>query len=129
MRNRSQAKSLFDKGKYIRFAGIIIAAGLILSLFGNVVAIRQAHDKISEAEMRVNELQEEHDDLAKQLEIVESDEYVESQLRDKLGMAREGEIILVLPSNDVLRKLAPSYKTTEPQLPDPNWKKWMELFM
>ncbi len=129
MRKSLQHETLSIRERYLRIAGIILTAGLLLSLFGNILSIRRAQNKITDAKERVQELQKEHEDLEKQLSLVESEEYVESQLRDKLGMAKEGEIILVLPSDDVLRKLVPIEKEEPPQLPDPNWKKWMDLFM
>ncbi|MDP3994252.1 MAG: hypothetical protein Q8P91_00270, partial [bacterium] len=55
-------------------------------------------------------------------------EYIEKQLRDKLGLSKEGETIVVLPDADTLRKLVPPIPGEEEILPDPNWKKWLKLF-
>ena len=33
-----------------------------------------------------------------------SDEFIEKQLRDKLGLAKKGEIILILPDEETLKK-------------------------
>jgi hypothetical protein len=41
---------------------------------------------------------------------------------------KEGEVIVVLPDEDILRKLAPLLPTEENTLPEPNWKKWEKLF-
>ncbi len=71
---------------------------------------------------------EENKKLEQQLEILKSDFYIEKQLRDKLGLAKEGEIILVLPEPEIVKKLAP--KLPEPVVvkPKPNWQKWLEIF-
>ena len=44
-------------------------------------------------------------------------------------MAKEGEIVVILPDEHILRKLAPDREIEEEVLPDPNWKKWMKLFL
>ncbi len=43
-------------------------------------------------------------------------------------MAKEGEIIIVLPDEEILGTLAPNLEEEEEALPDPNWKKWLKLF-
>ena len=129
-KNTSAIESIKERVKgSIRLIGVLVTVVLLVSLLGNIVSIRQAHDRIVDAENRVEELRSEHEELEKQLEFVESEQYAESQLRDKLGMAKEGEIIVVMPSDDLLRKLAPNYVIEEPQLPDPTWKKWLNLFI
>ncbi len=115
--------------RYVRLISVVIVLGLFISLIGNVVSIRRAQYKITEAELRVEKLKNEHEELSAQLESVENDEYIEAQLRDKLGMAKEGEVVLIMPSDDIVRRLAPSQEEYEPVLPDPNWKKWLNLFM
>ena len=44
-------------------------------------------------------------------------------------MAKEGEIVVILPDPETVRKFAPSIYTEEEPLPDPNWKKWLKLFL
>lgn len=120
------------KGKlqnYTRLVLVGITLILIASLASNLIAIRRAGDKIEEAQERVNELEAEKSELEAQVEIVESEFYTELQLRDGLGLAKEGEIVVVLPEDELLRKLAPKLPEDEERLPDPNWKKWMNLFL
>jgi len=115
--------------QYFRFVVIIFTIMLLLSLVGNVVSIRKAESKITEAEDRVAKLKEEREELERNLSAIESNFYVEKQLRDSLGLSREGEIVLVLPEEMILRKLAPVESGEEATLPEPNWKKWMDLFI
>jgi hypothetical protein len=83
---------------------------------------------IEEAQEQVDKLKEENQRLEEKIKEVRNIEFVEKQLRDKLGLAKEGEIVIVLPEDEVLRKLAPKIEEEEEVLPDPNWKKWMQLF-
>ena len=94
----------------------------------NVLRIRNVNDTITEEEVVVADLRIENEELKKELQILGSEEYKERQLRDKLGLAKEGELIVVLPPDETLRKLAPKSLEEEDSLPDPNWKKWMHLF-
>jgi cell division protein FtsB len=107
---------------------ILIIFVLVFSLARNITRINKASLKIQEAELRVEELKKENEELEKKLEVVK-EEFVEKQLREKLGLAKEGEIVVILPDEEVLRKLAPSYEEEEETLPDPNWKKWLKLFL
>ncbi len=107
---------------------ILILIALALSLVRNILQIRSVNEKISQAEEGVEELKQEGKQLEAEIESLGSDEYIEKQLREKLGLAKEGEIVLVLPDEDTLRKLAPKRVVEEDVLPEPNWRKWVRLF-
>ena len=66
--------------------------------------------------------------MQEKLDKVQSEEFIEKQLRDILGMVREGEIVIILPEDDIVRSFAPKFEKEEEVLPDPNWKKWLKLF-
>ena len=101
----------------------------LLSLVRNVLRISQSKEKIRESQERVEELKRESERLAREIEKVQSEVYIEAQLRDKLGLVKEGEIIVVLPEEEILRKLAPIIPEEEETLPDPIWRKWLKLFL
>lgn len=118
-----------DKLKgYLRLILIFISILLAVSLARNVVRISKVNQKIKEARLRVEKLKRENEKLEAKLESVKTEEFVEKQLRDKLGLAKEGETIVVLPDEEILRKLAPRQEEEEDVLPDPNWKRWLHLF-
>lgn len=91
--------------------------------------------KIFEAKKAINQIKEkivslrvENENLQKELEKTQSEAFIEKQLRDKLGMAKEGEIVVILPDSETLGKLVREAEKEEEMLPDPNWKKWFKLF-
>lgn len=84
--------------------------------------------QVERAEENLEKVAQENRDLETKLKEVKDDVYIEKQLRDKLGYAKEGEIVVVLPDEAILRKLAPPERREEETLPDPNWKKWMKVF-
>lgn len=113
---------------YINYIIILAIFLLVISFFRNVIKIKSADEKIGEAEDKVVKLEDVNSSLRDEIERVATEQYVEKQLRDNLGLAKEGEIVVVLPEDEVLRKLAPKHEIEEETLPDPNWKKWLNLF-
>ena len=114
--------------EYSRYLMVVVFLILLVSLVRSIFKIVDSGKKIDEAKMKVIELENEHQELLSQLKVVESDKYIESQIRDKLGFVKEREIIVVLPDDEVLRSLAPRDIEEEAYLPPPNWKKWLNLF-
>jgi len=119
------------RNKFKSFTSIflaLLAITFLFSLLRTIPKISGAKKSIEEARLRVENLKKENEELEKQLETAKSQVYIEKQLRDKLGLAKEGEIIVILPDADTLRKLAPEIPEEEETLPDPTWRKWMKLF-
>ena len=127
---RNNSVDLLNKVKpLLRWAALAILVILTISFARNISKIRGAGDRIEEARVKNEILKVEIEKLGQELELLESDAHVESEIRNKLGLAREGEIIVVLPDDEILRKIAPRIEFEQEQLPDPNWKQWMTLFL
>lgn len=109
---------------------LIFGAGILLAFFliRNIVTLVSSQDRIKSAEHKVEELRAENRRLQEEWEKASSEEFFEKQAREKLGLAREGETVVVLPEEDLLRALAP--EIGEDGLPEelPNWKLWLRLF-
>jgi len=108
--------------------GIVVFMILVSSMIKSVSRIKVGDAVIEKTRIKIEKAEAENQRLADQLKITESEEFMEKQLRDKLGLAREGEIILVLPEADIVRKLAPQIPDEIEVKPKSNWQKWMELF-
>ncbi|MBI2066201.1 septum formation initiator family protein [Candidatus Woesebacteria bacterium] len=127
-------KNLFwDKVKvklksYYLYIGLFLGFLFLLSLVRNISKIASAEKRVSKARERVEKLRKENEEAERKLAEVKGEEYIEKQLRDKLGLAKEGEIVVVLPDQEILRKIAPGIAEEEDVLPDPTWKKWLKLF-
>jgi len=127
---KKEGKSLKLKlGKYSRYLLLGIAALFFTSLIRNVFKITAASKKIDQAGGRVEKLNNENEELKRQLAQTQSEAFIETQFRDRLGLSKEGEIIVVLPDEDTLRKIAPLVPEEEETLPDPPWRKWLKLFL
>ncbi len=113
---------------FSRYIIALVAILLIFSLVRNLIKISEVRKSIAREQGRVEKLKAENRRLSEELAKTQSDEFIEKQLRDNLGLAKAGEIVLVLPDEETLRKLAPQIPEEEVVLPDPNWKKWLKLF-
>lgn len=107
---------------------IVVFMILISSLFKSVARIKVGNAVIDKTKAKIEKSEAENQKLADQLKITESEEFMEKQLRDKLGLAKEGEIILVLPEPEIVKKLSPQIPIEEEIKPKSNLQKWMELF-
>lgn len=111
--------------RYILFVGIlfvIFSMGRVtLGLLGKGKAIDQARAK-------VEGLKKEQEELLKTKEKIESDEFIEKEAREKLGLAKPGETVAVLPDQETLKKLAPKIEPESFPEELPIWRRWVELF-
>lgn len=108
---------------------IVVLVFLGVSLLRNISNVKSVNDRIEEKEKEVARVEKEQEDLQKRLEFTQSQEYMEEQLRNKLGLAKEGETVVIMPPPEVLKKIAPKYEEEKDVLPDPNWKRWLKLFI
>ncbi len=126
---KDPVRAIKDKLKgYSRLVALGLTILLIVSLVRNIRKTLEAEDRIGRKEVRVAELEKENQELQERLENITGEEFAERQLREKLGLAKEGETIVVLPDEEVLRALAPERREPEVTLPKPNWKEWANLF-
>ncbi|HEX6977230.1 MAG TPA: septum formation initiator family protein [Patescibacteria group bacterium] len=107
---------------------IVVIILLSLSLLGSIKKILNANQKLTEAKNKIEAAQKEQEELKKKVAEAKSQEFIEKEARNKLGLAKAGEIIVVLPDAQTLKLLAPTPEKEENFLPDPNWKKWAKLF-
>ncbi len=107
--------------------GIVIT--LSLSLIKSISKLANSNQKITDEEQHVANLKKENDILAKKLQSIKSIQFIESEARDKLGLAKKGETVIVLPDVATLKSLAPKLEEKQFSLKEPNWKLWLNLFL
>lgn len=108
---------------------LIIVSALLLSfvLVRNILSIVNVQKRIDDGKLEVEKLEKEQALLKQRLEIATSSAFLEKAARAKLGWGKEGEYIVVLPSEEFLKSLAPKIEE-EKKPPKPNWQKWLKLF-
>ena len=107
---------------------IVLLVVLTSSFIKGIKRIRDGDALIKKNQAKLEKQVEENKKLEEQVKIVQSDEFMEEQLRNKLGLVKEGEIVIVLPEADIVRKLAPIIPEEEEAKPKRNYIKWLDLF-
>lgn len=107
---------------------IILLAFLVILIFGQIRTITSLSGKksiVTNRQTELSKLKNEHETLRRKEEETKTKEYIEREARNKLGMGRVGETIILLPDEDSTN----SGKTT-PSAQDfrPIWQQWLELF-
>jgi len=119
------------KQKFIKiriYALILFVFLFALSLFRNILKVNEVKNRIQREREKVQKLEEEGRILEEELKKMQGNEYLESQLRDKLGLAKKGESVVILPDPETLKSLVPEIPDEKDYLPDPIYVKWMKLF-
>jgi cell division protein FtsB len=98
------------------------------SLFRNILKINEAKNRVEREKEKVIKLGEQGRVLEEELKKMQGNEFLESQLRDKLGLAKKGESVVILPDTETLKRLVPEIPDEKDYLPDPIYVKWMKLF-
>lgn len=85
--------------------------------------MRTTSQNVQDEETRLQKLKLENEALKQELEYKKSQKFVEGQIRDKLGLAKEGEEVFSLPNQvNTDNNLGAVNKKQVP-----NWKKWRNL--
>ena len=114
---------------YSRYLFLLIVFLLATSLIRNVINTIKVRRRINEEAQKIENLEKEMQELEIKVQKTESEEHIEIQLRDKLGLAKEGEIVLILPDDETLKKIAPVIETEEEDVLEPVWRRWLKLFL
>lgn len=107
----------------------VLTVLMVISIVRNIGKVARIRGEVEGERRKIEKIKKENEELEKQVSEIQGVEFMEKQLRDKLGLVKEGETIVVLPDEETLKKLAPKAYEEEDTLPDPNWKKWLKLFL
>lgn len=99
---------------------------LIWQLSLGVVHLLKAGEIVHRKEKQTEELTLQNQDLKKRLEESAGERFVEESAREKLGMARTGEVVVVMPE-ELPQSDSPKTELKGENLP--NWKCWWNLFL
>ncbi|RCW41168.1 MULTISPECIES: septum formation initiator family protein [unclassified Halanaerobium] len=79
-------------------AVILFMAGV--QYYQNIKKMERLQNKIERLENNINEAKEENKKLAEELQNVDSDEYIEKIAREKLGLVKPGEVLVMPVENE-----------------------------
>lgn len=112
------------KRNLILVAAVLVSILLAINSSRRILTFRTTAQGVSAAQKQLDDLKRENEALKKELDFKSSDQFAEEEIRNKLGLAKPGETIVVLPKNDGLQSTVNSQPTTDL----PNWQKWWNLF-
>lgn len=101
---------------------IVILLLLIKNIASSIASLKQNSRIVTELKQREQEELSKREFLKQQLYFSNTTDFIENQAREKLGMVKPGEYIVLAPPPDVATGNEKAMDTT------PNWKKWWNLF-
>jgi cell division protein FtsB len=100
---------------------VIVSIGLLRSIIGHL----RRTDVVGESRDTLVKEQKRNQELKDRLKEATSAAFIEKQAREKLGMAREGETIVLIDKSQSLRINNQTGISAEKLS---NWKRWWKLF-
>lgn len=113
--------------KVITVIVVVVILSVIYLWVRQILESLGVEDRLRQANLKVEELKREQRELKKRLEEVNSVQYIETQARNKLNLARENEAVVIIPEVLVKKILEESQPQLEIKLP--NWQGWLRLFI
>lgn len=115
------------KVRFISIICFLIGLYLIVSFSRDLWRLAQKEGEIQKANSRLEKLENQNQELEQKAKEVQTPEFVEKEAREKLGLAKEGETVVILPENfDRIAKINQSLNNSSLDLP--NWERWWKLF-
>lgn len=101
---------------------LILIGGHLSQRIGTWYKVKK---EVSEMEANIQRLQEEKSDLEDKKNYYQTEEFIRREAREKLGLTKSNELVLVLPELPEL----PDKELGKVVSPDsPVWKQWWDLF-
>jgi cell division protein FtsB len=116
---------------FLYILGIVLLLYFGTNISSTLYRSVQSHQRLDDMRREVSELQKQRDQLRHRLAYQQTDWFVEQEARNKLGLARPNETVVIFPEQTaVLGDRAPS--NTSVALTSPLWQqnfqKWWGLF-
>jgi hypothetical protein len=124
---RGQEQSM--KSKVLKGGLLIITIMVVVSFVQNVRSLQRGRLELAKIQEKIRIEEEKNQKAKKDLEIAQSNTYKEQQIREKLGLVKEGETLVVLPDKNEVRRLGEVQVTEKKTQEDPNWLQWVKLFL
>lgn len=115
------------KKKLILAALSIIVLIFAYNIIGQIVGALKAEERFQNKLDFLQQLEIKNKELKARLDEVKTPEFIEREARDKLGLVKEGETLIVIPQKVIEQMLGFAQKTEEIKLPNPlGW--WRVFF-
>jgi cell division protein FtsB len=104
---------------------LAISIWMLVGLIGQVIASAQIEREQAEMHGELATLERENADLKRKVTYAESPAYAEQIAREQLGMARDGDIVILPTFQDTpASSAAPTTLPLPAPISQPNWRGW-----
>ncbi len=110
------------KSRLFKLLVLVASLLVIVTLSRSVYDLWQRRDIVSQRARELARQEAENQRLKQQLSEAQTLEFIERQAREKLGLVKPGEVVVLVPKTEVGSE---DQTTTKPL---PNWQKWWKLF-
>lgn len=114
--------------KKLSVGTIILVAALIgYNLVTQITSALTSQQRLSAQADAVYQLEAQNRKLQAQLKAVSSQEFIETQARNKLDLAKPGETIVIIPEDKLKAVMGVASASAKPRLV--NWLGWLKVFL
>ena len=103
----------------------VVLSGLFYGLGRQLFSSLRGSRRLEMETEDLVKLQKKNLELKSKLAEVGSLRFIETQIRDKLNLSREGETVIIIPQEEIDKVLALEKKEEEVKIP--NWQGWLRL--
>lgn len=116
------------KNRFIRTGAFILGIFLVINLTRSLIDLWQKGGLLDKEEERFAKVRLENEELNKEFARLQTPEYIEREARDKLGLAREGEAVVIIPptagnQSNTLKE------TNSKEVAKPIWQQWLAVLI
>lgn len=112
----------------IRWIVILVSLFMIISLSQSVVDLLEKRAIVKQEQERLSDLKEKHEELTKKFEMVQTPAFIEKEARERLGMAKDGETVIIMGDSSLPQQQAEGKVLNDLSRPESNWKRWWQVF-
>lgn len=116
---------MFKKPLFLVIAIVVLI--ITYNLLGQIFTTLKAGERLKTATDELSSLAQKNNELKKQLTQVQTPDFIEQQARDKLGLGKGNETIVVIP-DDKLKSVLGATEEQKQDIKLPNWQGWLRLF-
>lgn len=104
---------------------ILVILVVAYNLITQIMEATKSGERLSQAAEAVYKLEAKNKGLKEKLSQIESPQFIEEEIRNKLGFSKKGETVVVVPEEKLKLVLGAS-SSVETKFP--NWLGWLRVF-
>ncbi len=111
------------RSRFVRMTALIICITVGIGVVRSVYTLSKKKGLIAERQQALLTLTKKNFELQEELKQATSAAFIEKAARDKLGLVREGETVVIMDKSQITN---PNDQKSPQELP--SWKQWWRLF-